>query len=131
LEGVGVSGATQVRLLGFDSSARLDLEASGASQVRGDVNSGETVMRVSGASTVEIEGTTGDLDAEASGASTVRLSNFTAQDAQVNASGASNITVNASGSVTGEASGASTIRYIGEPESVRVDTSGASNVQQQ
>ncbi len=88
-------------------------------------------MRASGASTVEITGSTGPLDVEASGASTVRLANFTSADTRVNASGASNITVNASGKLTGEASGASSVRYTGSPASVQVDTSGASSVKQQ
>ncbi len=130
LEGIELSGATQGDVSGFESNKPLGVEISGASRLRGDITAGETRMRVSGASIVEIGGSASGLDVGASGASSVRLDGFTTQDARVDASGASNITVNAKGRVTGSASGASTVHYIGEPESVRVDSSGASNVRQ-
>ena len=130
LEGVELSGATQGTVSGFASDRPLEVEVSGASRLRGDITAGETRMNVSGASTVEVEGAASGLDIEASGASSVRLDNFATQDARVEVSGASNATVNAKGKITGTASGASTVNYIGEPASVRVDSSGASNVRQ-
>jgi hypothetical protein len=130
IEGLDLSGATRTDLSGFSNTKPVDVEVSGASQLRGDITTGEMRMRASGASTVEIDGSTGPLDVEASGASTVRLDNFTSTDTEVRASGASNVTVNASGRLTGDASGASTVQYMGDPTSVRVDTSGASNVRE-
>jgi hypothetical protein len=130
LRGLDLSGATRTQLSGFSNTSPAEIEVSGASQVRGDITTGEMRIRASGASTVDINGSTGRLDVEASGASTVRLDNFASTDTTVNASGASNITVNASGTLTGEASGASTVNYVGDPQSVRVDTSGSSNVRQ-
>ncbi len=130
IEGIELSGATQGDVTGFESDRPLEIEVSGASRLRGDITAGETRMNVSGASTVEIDGSASDLDVEASGASSVRLDDFATGDARVEASGASNITVNAKDRVTGSASGASTVSYIGEPETVRVDSSGASNVRQ-
>lgn len=130
IEGIQLSGATQGDVSGFTGEKMLVIDVSGASRLRGGITAGDTRMQVSGASTVEIEGGAADLDVEASGASSVRLDDFTAQDAWVEASGASNITVNATGRVTGSASGALTVHYIGNPESVRVDSSGASNVRQ-
>lgn len=128
IEGIELSGATQGDLSGFESDRPLEIEVSGASRLRGDITAGETRMQVSGASTVEIDGGASDIDVEASGASSVRLDDFATGDARVNISGASNVTVNATGRVTGTASGASTVNYVGEPASVRVDSSGASNV---
>ncbi len=130
LDGLDLSGATRTQLSGFTNTERLDVEISGASQLRGDISSGEMRLRASGASTGELTGATGALNAEASGASTVRFDNLTSKDTTVRASGASNITVNASGKLTGDASGASTVRYVGNPASVQVDTSGASSVKQ-
>ena len=131
LEGLDLSGATRTQLSGFSNTKPVDVEISGASQLHGDIKTGQMQMRASGASTVDISGSTGPLDVEASGASTVRLNNFTSTDTSVRASGASNVTVNASGKLTGDASGASTVRYAGNPASVQVDTSGASSVKQQ
>lgn len=130
LDGLDLSGATRTQVRGFSNTKPANVEVSGASQLRGDMTTGEMRMGASGASTVELTGSTGRLDVEASGASTVRLQDYASQNAVVRASGASNVTVNTSGRLTGEASGASTVSYTGNPESVQVDTSGASNVRQ-
>lgn len=130
LEGLDLSGATRTHITGFSNSEAVSMSVSGASQLRGDITAGEMRLRVSGASTVEITGSTGSLDVDASGASTVRLDGLKSTDTQVQASGASNITVNASGKITGQASGASSVSYVGSPASIQVDTSGASNVKQ-
>lgn len=132
LAGLDLSGATRTQLSGFTNSEQLDVEISGASQLRGNVTvSGATTIRASGASTLELTGSSASLNANASGASTVRLQDFPTGDARVDVSGASNITVNAKGRITGEASGASSVKYTGNPASVLVDTSGASSVRQQ
>lgn len=130
VEGLDFSGATRATVNGFKNDKRVDVTVSGASQLSGDLSSGELRVDASGASRVELTGSTGPLQATASGASTLRLAGVTATDARVDASGASNITVNASGRLTGGASGASSIRYTGSPSSVQVDTSGASSVRQ-
>lgn len=130
VEALDLSGATRTQVSGFSNTKTVDVEVSGASRLNGDMTTGQLQLHVSGASTVEITGTTGPLDIEASGASTIRLDNYTSTDTHVRASGASNITVNASGKISGDASGASTIRYAGSPASVLVDTSGASSVKQ-
>ncbi len=124
LAGLDLSGATRTNVKGFKNDQPASVEVSGASQLRGDLTTGQMKMRASGASTVDISGATGTLDVEGSGASTVRLDNFTSTDTNVRASGASNVTVNASGKITGEASGASSVSYVGNPTSVLVDTSG-------
>lgn len=128
--GLDLSGAVRGRVSGFNNQKPVEVEASGASQLRGDITTGEMRVEASGASTVELTGSTGRLDANASGASTIRFDTFTSEDTDVRASGASNVTVNASGRLTGDASGASTVAYIGNPSGVQVQTSGASNVRQ-
>lgn len=130
LSGLDISGAARATMTGFEMTKDVAVEASGASKLSGDLSAGELTVKASGASTVEIEGRATGLRAEASGASTLRLENVQTGDARVNASGASRISVNASGELTGDASGASTVEYEGKPASVRVDTSGASNVRQ-
>lgn len=128
ITGLDFSGATRATVTGFEGADALDIEVSGASRLTGDVVAGETELEVSGASTVELDGRASGLQVAASGASTARLEDFETTNARVNASGASRITVNATGEIRGDASGASTVEYLGDPESVRVDTSGASNV---
>ncbi len=128
LEGVNLSGATTTDVSGFSSEAALDVDVSGASTLRGDINAGDVRMDVSGASTVRLDGRAADLDVVASGASTVDLEDFAAADVRVEASGASRAVVNVNGRLDAEASGASSVRYVGEPTSVNSDASGASSI---
>jgi hypothetical protein len=128
LQGLDLSGATRTNVTGFSNTLPANVQVSGASQLRGGYTTGQMRLQASGASTVELVGSTGALDIEASGASTVRFDNLKSTDTNVRASGASNVTVNPSGRLTGDASGASTVAYVGNPTTVQVNTSGASNV---
>jgi hypothetical protein len=131
LTGLDLSGASRTTLAGFNSDTSLKSEVSGASTLRGDLICGDASFNVSGASKVNLRGSAQDLKVEASGASTVDLSNFASQNTVVNASGASKVVVAASGSLDVEASGASTVRYTGEPATLKTNASGASTVGQQ
>ena len=81
-----------------------------------------------GAGEVTLRGSAGDLTVNAAGASTVDLADFPVADANVEAIGASEVTVNASGRLDADASGASDVYYLGNPTLGTVDTSGASSV---
>lgn len=131
LTGLELSGASRADITGFDSAAPLRIRLSGASQVDGDIRTGDTHIDVSGASQVELVGSGADLTLDASGASIVDLSDFTVSDADVGVSGASKATVNATGTLDANASGASTVRYLGVPTMGRIDASGASTIKKQ
>lgn len=125
------SGATRVNLSGFRSSEDLRLNVSGASTVTGDIEGGDLAADVSGASTLRLNGSGGSADVVASGASTADLSNFSLTNATVEASGASRINVDVSGTLNAEASGASSVRYTGNPTVERSNSSGGSSIQGQ
>lgn len=108
LDGISLSGASYGIVSGVNSNS-LDLGASGASKIT-------------------IEGRAQTIQAEASGASTIDAANLQTENANVEASGASNINVNTLNNLTAEASGASTIVYTGEPENIIEKSSGASSV---
>ncbi len=101
---------------------------SGASRLTGDIDTGDVSFEVSGASRLILDGNGGDLRIEASGASQVDLSGFVAEDADVEASGASTVTVYVTGRLNADASGASRVEYLGDPSLGAIDTSGASSV---
>lgn len=128
LRAVDASGAAQVTLAGFESDDPLDVQASGASTIRGDIQSGGSTFDVSGASTVRLNGRGGDSSIDVSGASTADLEDFVLQDANVTVSGASTAIVNVNGQLDAEASGASKVEYLGEPTLGSIDESGASRV---
>ena len=110
LTGLELSGATQGTISGFDSTADLTVEVSGASKLDGDIQAGDCSFDVSGASTVDLSGSGEGLVLDASGASTAK--------------------VNVSGRLDAEASGASHVVYLGNPTLGRIDSSGASSIEQ-
>ena len=128
LVSLDASSATSADLTGFNSDKQTRLNASGASNVRGDMETGDLTVDVSGGSTLALSGSGQKLRATASGASTADLSDFAVNDASVEANGASRIEVNAAGTLDAKASGASTVHYAGNPTLGRIDESGASSI---
>ncbi len=130
LTGLQLSGATRTRLAGFSSNQSLDVNLSGASHLGGDIKCGDARFEVSGAGWGELQGSAGKLSIHTSGASHLDLERFGSRDTDVKASGASSTTVNPTGKLEAHTSGASSVRYVGEPTSVRSHSSGASLVSQ-
>jgi hypothetical protein len=128
LTGVAGSGASQVRVSGFASDKDLNVDVSGASTVRGQIDAGDLRADVSGASRLELTGQGKNGDITASGASQANLSGFRMEDVTAEASGASRAEVYASGRLDAEASGASTVLYSGDPTLGRTNTTGASTI---
>lgn len=128
LASLEASGASRASVTGFRSDRNMQVNASGASEIRGDMETGDLAADVSGGSTVQLSGRGNAVRAAASGASTIDLRDFVAGDADVEASGASRIDVNTSGTLNAKASGASMVHYAGNPTLGRVDESGASTV---
>jgi hypothetical protein len=129
LTGLDLSGASRGTTSGFKSSRDLNVDASGASRLSGDIEAGDARFDVSGASRVNLTGSAEDLVIDASGGSTMDLADFAVADANVEASGASDVTVNASDRLDVDASGASHVKYLGSPSLGTIDTSGASSVE--
>ena len=122
------SGASRVMLDDFSSEDPLEIEASGASRVEGDLNTGDVHIAASGASNVKLSGRGNNLRAIASGASHIDLGDFKGRDTSAIASGASTIRVFAKGRLDAIASGASHITYLGNPILGDINDSGASSI---
>jgi hypothetical protein len=112
----------------------LFLEITGAVNLVGDDQSIEIVMpalqtvTASGASSVTATGSVDSYVVAASGASSLDLSGLEAAWVDVDVSGASTVVVSAGEQVTGAVSGASSLRVLGSPRAVSVDSSGVSSV---
>ncbi len=128
LAGLDMSGASSVTLSGFQSTKAFQAEVSGASSLQGDIGAGDSWFDVSGGSRATLSGSAQGVRIEVSGGSRIDLGDFSVVDADVNASGGSSATVNASGTLDADASGASQVYYLGSPTLGRVETSGASSV---
>jgi DUF4097 and DUF4098 domain-containing protein YvlB len=107
-----------------------DFEISGASRVSGSIEIADGRFNISGASSIDLEGYAGDISIETSGASHANLTNLPVSNAAVNISGASVVTVNASGTIDGNVSGASRLTYLGNP-ALTIEMSGDSTVDRQ
>lgn len=129
LRGVEASGASKVRLTGFESSDDLRLTASGASTILGEISAGDFDMDLSGASSVTLAGSGDTLSLLVSGASSADLGDLEVNDVRAELSGASHATVSPSGTLDAEASGASVLTYRGTPTLGTIDVSGASRVE--
>jgi hypothetical protein len=129
LVGLDLSGSSDVNVSGFESTKSLLVDLSGNSALLGDIQAGDTRFDISGNSSVTLSGSAGDLTIDASGNSEVDLSDFPVSDANVDAGGASVVTVNLSGSLNADASGKSNIYYLGDPTLGTIDTSGSSTIQ--
>ncbi len=130
LGGVKVSGAATATLEGFAGGMAFQGVASGASRITGDMSAARTVLDIAGASEVTLRGESDTLDAKASGASKLNLGELVVRSATLDLSGASFALVNASEEIDATAGGASHVEYIGNPATIRQDTSGASSVAQ-
>jgi hypothetical protein len=108
-----------------------ELEFSGGTQgdVRGFTSSHDFSLVLSGGSTISLEGAANDLTISGSGGSRLYLSDFPVHDATVNLSGGSQATVNLDGRLDGDVSGGSQLKYVGNPATVDVNTSGGSTVE--
>ncbi|WP_128543722.1 head GIN domain-containing protein [Larkinella soli] len=129
LRGANFSGGSDSDVSGFQNLQELDIELSGGSDGDWQVQAARTNIRVSGGSDLNLNGSGTQLIAEISGGSNLRAFPFTAESADINASGASDAEITASRSLTAEASGASHIRYQGDPKNVNQKSSGASKIE--
>ena len=123
-----VSGASTIHSENEISSADvLHIELSGSSEGSLELNAPRVSVNLTGASNANIKGKTKDFEGDASGASEIRGFDLLTENADVHASGASNIEIFASVKITGQASGASGVNYKGNAQAT-VDKSGASSV---
>jgi hypothetical protein len=122
------SGASSVHSENEITSANaLHIGLSGASEGRLEVNAPKVSVNLTGASNANIKGKTKDFEGGASGASEIRGFDLLTENADVDASGASNIEIYASVKIAGQASGASSVNYKGNAQAT-VEKSGASSV---
>ena len=147
MEGLSVSGASKGSAKGFNQTAGLKIEVSGASQLDLDATAAASELTISGASRVtghldaqnarfgisgasrcQLEGSTGPTDLNVSGASRFDCSNLILKSANANVSGASHAAVNTSGVLNLEVTGASSLDYYGTPTLGKAVVNGASQI---
>ena len=126
LTGLEISGATKATVTGFQSADRLSVRVSGASTLDLDAQTGDFTGDISGASRFTARVKTGRADIELSGASTLRLEAETG-DFTLDSSGASDTAGRIIAASTNlHLTGASDAQLTGTGGDLRLNGSGAS-----
>lgn len=128
LDGISVSGAADITGSGQFVFPSLNVESSGAGEIKLSIESDAVRVETSGASDVALNGRTETLEVKSSGASHVKAFELDSREADVSVSGAADARVNVSGNLKARASGAANIRYRGNPDKVDSKASRAADV---
>jgi hypothetical protein len=123
-----VSGASHLISDAPLNGDRLQVIASGASEVKLDVKLSKLETESSGASVIQYRGSAATVSTQASGASKIRCMDLATDETTLDLSGACNAEVTATKQLNIEASGASDVRYRGNAN-VNQKSTGASSVQ--
>lgn len=130
LESLEGSGASDIIINGTLAANSMLVKLSGASDIKGSVKITNLSLELSGASTVTINGTAQNLKVDGSGASDIKNYDLKVENCVAKLSGASDVRLTITNSISAHASGASTLYYEGNPDKKDVATSGASSVSQ-
>lgn len=122
------SGAATVDIKGvLKNNDKINLDASGAANINGEVDAPEIVTEASGAANIDITGRTRNYKVNASGSGTVKSNGLMSETTRAKASGAGTVHAYSSVSMDADASGAGTVHYKGAG-SLSQKTSGAGSV---
>ena len=128
IESLEISGAATLKTENALQAEILSIDASGASRGNLEISATNIEIEASGASQLKLTGYAETQKINASGASEVDAAGLETKITTAEASGASNVTVNASEKVERETSGAGSIKIIGEAKSSSTGTSANPSV---
>ncbi|MGI6207036.1 MAG: head GIN domain-containing protein [Anaerolineae bacterium] len=126
LDGVRLSGASQITAAGFGFTPDFEAELSGASRLEGEFEASDVRLTLSGGSRLNLAGQTDRLVIDGSGGSEINLTRFLASVASVELSGGSTATINVTEELEYDLSGGSRLRYAGGPSITDAEASGGS-----
>lgn len=122
------SGASQVTVDSVAGGRTLLLEGAGTSRITAAVDVEQLTVSSSGASVTTLSGRAGQLDLNGSGTAGLRLAELTVRELDAELSGTSCAAVAVSDTLAARTSGAATLRYSGNPDVTRRQSSGVSSI---
>lgn len=128
LKKLEASGASDVIVSGILKGGDMEMHFSGASDFKGALDASTLKIRINGASDMTVSGTAGTLEISASGASDFKGYNFSVDNCDATASGASDIKITVNKEMNANATGASDIRMKGNGVIRKTSNNGASSV---
>ncbi len=123
-----ISGASTLTLEDQWIIDNGSIDTSGASDFTGEVAADQLEIRTSGASDVDIFGTVEELRANLSGSSDLKDFDLQVQRLDIDLSGSSDAFLSVNQSIEIDASGSSSLNYRGNPEILRQNLSGGSEI---
>jgi hypothetical protein len=125
---LSASGASDVVVSGTLNVSDMEMHFSGASDFKGALRASKLKVTINGASDMTVSGSSDQLEVKASGASDFKGYDFTVDNCDATASGASEIKITVNKEMNAAASGASDIRIKGNGVIRKTSNSGASTV---
>ena len=125
---IKASGASSVEFLSELSTSNLNLNLSGASALKGDVNLTSCNFNLSGASQIDVAGSINTAIIELSGASSIGNYNCSIDNLSIDLSGASSGSLTLNEIINIDASGASSLNYKGNGTVNAIELTGASSI---
>lgn len=126
---IEVSGASdiigQTKIV---NSENLELHASGAGDIKMDVDAPSLTADISGSGSIDLKGQTKDVDLGLSGAGHAHCFDLLAENTKVDISGAGSAEVFASVKLEAEVSGAGSVSYKGNAATVNQHISGVGSI---
>lgn len=122
------SGGADVNVDGTLKADKLVLRISGGSDVQARLDCGSLNLEASGGSDVQLSGKVGKLELTASGGSDFSGYELAAENAEINVSGGSDVTITVNKELTAQASGGSDLNYRGNAVVVKTSSSGGGSV---
>jgi len=130
LEKVDFSGAVNSDVIGFNNLNKIEFQLSGESKCDFEGSAKNVIFDINGASQLDLFGESKYLDGELSGASQINAFNLSAEESDLDLSGASIAKVWITKNLDVDASGASSVRYKGNP-GIKKQLSGGSTLRQE
>lgn len=128
LKRLDVSGASLVQVMETFTSNELNVDVSGASEVKGKIKVVNLHAGITGASVIRFTGEVQNAAIDASGAAKFQGQDLKADNVKVDASGASVIQITANKDFSANASGGSTVRYGGNAVAGTLNASAGASI---
>lgn len=128
IDALEASGGSDVYIQGALHASSLNMQASGGSDLYGELQVTTLSIDISGGSDAKLTGKTTTLSVEASGGSDFHGYDLNADNCTVDASGGSDMYITVSKELNIKASGGSDVSYKGSPVIKEMNVSGSSDV---
>ncbi len=128
LNELSISGAASITSEHALSSENMIISLSGASNLELLLETGNLKTTVSGAGNIELSGNANKHEVQISGVASMDCLELLTHETIINISGAASAKVHADTKIDASVSGVGSIRYAGNPESVKTSTSGPGSI---